>query len=490
MVKRLWSTVVIAVVVMLLVGACSTSNATPTPGASGTPGASATPAASPAVPTVPTGYTELDKALGADQPFKGKKVSIHTQWVGGEGTNFAATVADFAKATGITIQIDAIASSPETVLKSRIDGGAPPDLAFLAQPTPILAYASQGKTVDVATFMDANKLSTEHANTIGLVTQEGKIWGIPYKADVKSTVWYPIKAFEAAGYKVPTTWDELVTLSSKIVSDNKGNPWCVSAGGPGDATGWQITDWVEEVVLKTKGLDYYNQWISHAVTFEDQGIKDAFNNYVGKIFFTDKYVYGGNTAIANTDQKTTMDPMFNPGNGDMSQPKCWMQKVPTWYGPDFFPDQRASGQPSAYKIGTDVGIFAFPAIDPNNNYAEGSADTLMVPVPGGGAALRDEVKAVAEFLAVPAGIQNWIRAGSAISTNNTVPDDWYAGSYKLKVAADIVANAKGIGFDASDLMPGAVGSGSFWTQSVTWANNGGTNTDAVLKAIDDSWPAQ
>jgi alpha-glucoside transport system substrate-binding protein len=86
----------------------------------------------------------------------------------------------------------------------------------------------------------------------------------------------------------------------------------VSAGGPGDATGWQITDWVEEVVLKTKGVDYYNQWISHAVTFEDQGIKDAFNNYVGKIFFTAKYVYGGNTAIANTDQKTTMDPMFNP----------------------------------------------------------------------------------------------------------------------------------------------------------------------------------
>jgi hypothetical protein len=102
----------------------------------------------------------------------------------------------------------------------------------------------------------------------------------------------------------------------------------------------------------------------------------------------------------------------------MSQPKCWMQKVPTWYGPDFFPDQRASGQPSAYKVGTDVGIFAFPAIDPNNNYAEGSADTMMVPVPAAGAALRDEVKAVAEFLAVPAGIQNWIRAGSAISTNN------------------------------------------------------------------------
>ncbi len=186
----------------------------------------------------------------------------------------------------------------------------------------------------------AKKLSDEHANTIGLVTQGAKIWGIPYKADVKSTIWYPIKAFEAKGYKVPTTWDELIALSDKIVADGS-NPWCVSAGGPGDATGWQLTDWVEEVVLKTKGVDYYNDWISHKVTFQDPGIKDAFDKYVGKIFFTPNYVFGGNTAIVPADQKTVMDPMFTD---DLANPKCWMQKIPTWYGPDFFPDQRASGQ--------------------------------------------------------------------------------------------------------------------------------------------------
>ena len=101
------------------------------------------------------------------------------------------------------------------------------------------------------------------------------------------------------------------------------------------------------MVLKTKGLDYYNDWISHKVTFQDPGIKDAFDK-VGKIFFTPKYVFGGNTAIVATDQKTPMDPMFTD---DLANPKCWMQKIPTWYGPDFFPDQRASGQPSKYIIG-------------------------------------------------------------------------------------------------------------------------------------------
>ena len=367
------------------------------------------------------------------------------------------------------------------MLKTRIDGGKPPDLAMLAQPTPVLQYAAAGKVIDVAPFMDADKkLSSEHPATIGLVTQGDKIWGIPYKADVKSTIWYPIKAFAAKGYQVPTTWDELIALSDKIVADGS-NPWCVSAGGPGTATGWQLTDWVEEVVLKTKGLQYYNDWISHKVTFEDPGIKDAFDKYVGKILFSPNYVYGGNTAIVTTDQKTTMDPMFTD---DLANPKCWMQKIPTWYGPDFFPDQRASGTPSKYILGTDVGMFPFPTIDPAQKNVEGSADTLMMLVD------RPEVRAVAEFLATPEGIQNWIRAGSAISTNTKTPADWYAGAYKLKVAADVANNAAGIGFDASDLMPAQVGAGTFWTKMDDWANNNGTNTDATLKAIDDSWPAQ
>ena len=437
----------------------------------------------PAVPTVPTGYTELDQALtaGSDgtMPFAGKTVDIQVQWTGGELANFQASVADFAKATGMTIQIDSVPSSHETVLKSRIEGGSPPDIAQLAQPTPVLAYAAEGKVIDLATFMDANKLTSEYPSTIGLLTDGSHIWGVPYKADVKSMIWYPIKAFQAKGYQVPTTWDQLIALSDQIVADGS-NPWCISAGGPGDATGWQITDWVEEVVLKTQGLDYYNNWINHTVTFEDQGIKDAFAK-VGQIFFTDKYVYGGPQAIINTDQKTTMDPMFNQ---DMQAPQCWLQKIPTWYGPDFFPDQRASGQPSKYIVGTDVGIMPFPQINASDNYVEGSADTMMMLND------RPEVRAVEEFLSTPQGLQNWIAAGSAISPNTSTPADWYAGAYKLQVASQIVNSASGIGFDASDLMPGVVGAGTFWTQSVDWVNSNGTNTDAVLKAIDDSWPSQ
>jgi alpha-glucoside transport system substrate-binding protein len=42
-------------------------------------------------------------------------------------------------------------------------------------------------------------------------------------------------------------------------------------------------------------------------------------------------------------------------------------------------------------------------------------------------------------------------------------------------------------FDASDLMPGEVGAGSFWKGMVDYVN-GSVDLDAALQEIDASWP--
>ena len=467
---------------------------TPAPVVTPTPA----PSLAPAVPAVPTGYVQLDKALGSDKPFAGKAIDIQTQWIGGEGANFSASLADFEAATGIVVNVEGVGSSHETVLRTRIEGNSPPDLAMLAQPSAVVAYGDEGKLVDLSSFLSADeiaKLNKEHPATINLVTEGTKLWGIPYKVDVKSTVWYPIKAFAAAGYTVPTTWTDLMTLSDKIVAAGS-NPWCIGMEA-GTATGWQATDWLEEVVLKTKGVQYYNDWISHKVTFEDPGIAAALDNYDAKIYFTPNYVFGGVQAITATHQTDPMDPMFPKDGSDnwtATTPGCWMQKQATWYGPDFFPDVKAGGPGtvSKYVLGQDIGIFEFPTIDPTlGQVVEGSGDTLLIPKPASGA-VRPEVEALAEFLSTPEGTENWIRAGSAISANQSTPADWYAGSYKLQVASQIVATAKGFGFDASDLMPAVVGAGKEWSELTDWINGSGKNptTADALKAIDAAWPTK
>ena len=489
--KKPWTMGVFGAAIVLIAGACgpsasnAPSTAAQTQAAQSQAAASqAAPSTAPAaknIPAVPTGYTELDKALGSDQPYKGKKVSIQAQWTGGEATGFANAIADFQAATGIAVQVDSIGSSHETVLRTRVEGGQPPDMSQIAQPTAVLAYAKEGKLIDVATFMDKAKLNAEFPTTIGLTTDGDHIWSIPTKADVKSMIWYPVKAFAAKGYQVPKTWDDLVKLADTIVAAGS-HPFCVSAGGPGTATGWELTDWVEEVLAKSEDPSVTQGWINHTVKFEDPKIKAAFDK-VGSVLFKQGYVDGGGSQIVNNDLKTVMDPMFNE---DTANPGCWMQKIPVWYGPDFFPDRRTNGGDSKYKIGDDgdIGIFPFPTISDTTKGAEGSADSFMV--------FRDapEVRAFAEFLATPEGLEGWIKTVGVLSPNVKVPAEWYAGNYKLKVANDIASNATAIIFDASDLMPPAVGQGTFWTQISDWSNNNGGNTDAVLKAIDDSWPAK
>jgi alpha-glucoside transport system substrate-binding protein len=356
-----------------------------------------------------------------------------------------------------------------------LNGGAAADIIMLAQPAAILEYGADGLILDAGPIIgDTDKLLEEHPATLPLYTgPNGEIFGVPYKVDVKSVVWYPIKAFEAAGYAVPTTWDELIALSDQIVADGS-DPWCVGMEAAA-ATGWIATDMIEDIVLRTAGPEVYNAWAKLEHPFASPEIKNAFD-LAGQIYFTPDYVLGGSTGILATSQNDAMDPMFD-GDPPLSAPSCWMQKQATWYGPDFFPDQKATGQPSQFVVGEDVGLFYFPPIDPaQGNPALGAGDAFMVTQD------RPEVRAVAQFLAVPEGIQAWIQAGSAISANQATPADWYQGNYKLEVASDIVANATSFGFDASDLMPAS--GAAFWAGVVDWISADGTNTDEVLAAID------
>jgi alpha-glucoside transport system substrate-binding protein len=440
-------------------------------GAVGSAFAQSPSAAAPAA----TGYAELDQAMGADQPLAGTKVTMQTQWIQGEGDNFAAALAPFIAGTGIQVSVAEVPSGQhEQLVNVSLNGGAAADIIQLAQPAAILDYGKNGQLVDVATIMDSQKLADEHPATVPLYTDaDGKVWAIPYKVDVKSVVWYPIKAFEAKGYKVPTTWDELIALSDQIVADGS-SPWCVGIDA-GPATGWITTDLIEDIMLRTAGIEKYNEWAQGTLPFDSPEVKAAFD-LAAKIYFTDGYVYGGPTAILATAQTDAMDPMFND---DMQSPECWMQKQATWYGPDFFPDVKAggAGTVSKYVVGEDVGLFYFPPIDAaQGNPALGSGDALMVTQD------RPEVRALAQYLSLPEGIQAWIAAGSAISANQATPAEWYQGSYKLEIASDIVANATSFGFDASDLMPAS--GKAFWDGAVSWIQADGANTDDVLKQID------
>ena len=289
-------------------------------------------------------------------------------------------------------------------------------------------------------------------------------------------IWYPIKAFAAKGYTVPKTWDELVALSDKIVADGS-HPFCVSAGGPGTATGWQLTDWVEEVLLKTEDPQVTNDWISHKITFTDPKIKAAFDK-VGSLLFKDGYVDGGGQAIVNTDLKT----VWIRCSTRTRRARCWMQKIPVWYGPDFFPDRGASGGDSKYIIG-----------DATSGSSRSRRSATLQGCRGFGRLVHGprrpprgpRVRGVPGDAGGPRGLDQERRRPVAER------DD--AGRV---VCRQLQAEGRERDRERRNrhrlrrLRPDAPGRrrGQLLDRHLDWANANGTNTDAVLQAIDDSWP--
>ena len=96
---------------------------------------------------------------------------------------------------------------------------------------------------------------------------DGTQYGVPFKSDLKSLVWYVPRAFEEKGYEVPETLDEFNALIDQMIA-NGDTPLCVGIES-GPATGWPFTDWVEELVLREQGIDFYNQWVAHEIPFND-----------------------------------------------------------------------------------------------------------------------------------------------------------------------------------------------------------------------------
>jgi alpha-glucoside transport system substrate-binding protein len=287
--------------------------------------------------------------------------------------------------------------------------------------------------------------------------------GIWARANGKSLVFYPKAEFDAAGYTVPETWEELMALTEQIASDGD-TPWCVGIES-GAATGWAMTDWIEETMLRTTSLENYDAWVAGTLKFDSPEVRKALG-YVTDIWFNDAYVYGGTKSIPTTFFGDAPKPMF------VKPPKCWLHKQGNFIT-SFFPE--------GLEAGVAYDLFYLPPIDP----AYGK------PVLGAGDIYamfndRPEVRAVIQYFSMGESVQGWVEAGGAISPHKDSSLDWYQDPVSRKVA-EIIQNATSFRFDGSDLMPGAVGAGSFWKEMTSFVS-GSIDEDTALKNIDASWP--
>jgi alpha-glucoside transport system substrate-binding protein len=305
---------------------------------------------------------------------------------------------------------------------------------------------------------------------VSLGEVDGQHYGIPTNINLKSMVWYPKDDFDAAGYEVPTTWDEMLALSDQIVADG-GVPWCVGYQSEG-STGWPATDWIEDIMLRTAGLETYAQWYTHEIPFNDPAVLNAAQVF-GEVMFAEGYVLGGAENTPNLAFGEAPLPMFD------DPPGCWLHRQASFINA-FFPEDTEAG--------VDYDWFPLPPIDQEGTLFAGE---LAVVGTGGN---RAEVK---DFLDRFMGEEVQCAFGgeplsSRISPNINVGADCYVNEI-LADASTVLTEALAAGtagFDASDLMPAAVGAGSFWTGMVDYMQNGPDSIEGILEEIEASWPAE
>lgn len=376
----------------------------------------------------------------------GDTITILYQWAGQEETRFSQIMKPLVDACGIVLKPES--TRDQGLLDTRVKAGTPPDIAFwnIAQ---LVQYQSQLIAMDT---LGADK-SNYNASFLNYGTINGKWVGLPVKTDIKTIIWYSPTVFQAKGYTIPKTWDDLNTLVEKMKTD--GNvPWSMGFES-GGATGWTGADFIQDILLVQKGPQYVSDLASGKVPYNDAGVKTAFQTY-GKWATDPKYALGGVQGTLSTNFNAAIDKVFSdPPEAMMVRQSGFASGEITTKYPDL-------------KYPADFDFFGVPGAQG----MQAGADWMM--------AFKNSpaVSALVKYLTSTTGGANWAKAAFDLS-----PNKGGVGNYVDPIAAkkaQMLADAPAVTISNGDVIPGGFGT-ALWTGIVNYVN--GQDLDTQLNNI-------
>ncbi|HLF25024.1 MAG TPA: ABC transporter substrate-binding protein [Anaerolineae bacterium] len=397
--------------------------------------------AAQATPTAPPAAGGDVDCLGAQS---GATITMLYQWSGVEEASLNQVLQPLVDACGIVIQPES--TRDQALLDTRVQGGTPPDIAFWN-------VAQLDQYQDQLTPMD--ELGATRGNYADFFltpgTIEGRWLGLPVKADVKTIIWYSPAVFEAKGYAVPTTWEELDALVEEMVAAGD-VPWSLGFESD-DATGWTGSDFIQDILLVRQGPQYVLDLISGEVPYDDDGVKEAYEIY-GKWAKDPVYTVGGAEGTLSTPfLQAIYKPFSDP-------PEALMVKQSGFAGGEIatqFPD---------LEQGADYDFFVIPGAQG----LQGGADWMM--------AFNDTpaVRALVAYLSSEVGGANWAKANFGLSPNRGA-----AGNYTepaLSKLGEALANTQGFTPDIGDTITAGFNAAE-WSAIVSFVN--GEDLDTALQ---------
>lgn len=384
-----------------------------------------------------------------------------TVWSGSELATFQAVNDAFKKKTGVTVNVESTRDLA-TVLTTRVKGNNAPDITGSPGLSQFRTLATQGKIVRLDKFFDMATYQQNYSKIwLDQATVNGGLYAVFPKANSKGTIWYNPKQFQANGYTVPKTFDDLITLSNKIASGGK-YPWSMGVES-GAASGWPAGDWVDQIYMSQNGPDMVDKWVAHKIPWTDSSVKNAFQMF-GEIAHGNHYINGGAQAILAT---AFQDACFLPYD---TPPKASM-----FYLGDF-----ASGfiktQFKTIQPGTDFNFFPFPTINPQYAGAvTGGADQMFAMQD------NDGTRQFMQFVSSVDAQKIWVKGGGASSVNKSVPLSTYPDDV-ARASAMQLTQATSFRTSPDDSMPTAM-ENAYWKGLLSYIQNP-SQLDSILKSLE------
>lgn len=367
-------------------------------------------------------------ACGGDEAGERARgaIEVAAVWTGTEQENFEAVLDAFSDETGVETSFRSTGDDIAAFLGAQIEGGSPPDVAMIPQPGLLRDLAEQGALKEIGE--EAAQTLDENYDPIWkeLGSVDGTLYGVYFKAANKSTWWYRVQAFEQAGVQPPSNWDEMLQTAGTV--NASGVPW-VSVGG---ADGWTLTDWFENIYLRTAGAESYDRLAAHEIPWTDSSVIDALEVF-GQLVGDPANIAGGAKGALQTGFDTSVTQVF-------ADPP----KAATVYEADFVVGVIA-GETDA-QAEQDFNFFDFPAIggSPSSVVTGGDAAAVLTDNP----AAQDFV----EFLATPEAAAVWAAEGGFLSPNGNLDPSVYPDDITRAIGTALV-EAEQVRFDLSDLQP-------------------------------------
>lgn len=401
----------------------------------------------------------------------GEQITVLSALGGAEARDHADSYALFESCTATSVRMETSSSFAADIVE-RAGTDEAPDIAYFPQPSVLADLARDARAplpLPEQALAQVQEWFPESWSRYGEV--DDVQYGVPVDASAKSVVWYAPGRFEQADYAVPQTWQDMMALTRRAASEHPSSkPWCAGSAD-GEASGWILTDWLEDALLRVAGRSFYDRWVAHDVPFDHPKVVRSLD-LVGEILKDPAFVnggFGGVRSIVETNVGVAGTPVIDG--------RCWMLRGGTSY---------EANLARAAKVADDGDIFGFylPVLT-----EDGDRPVLA----GGNFAARfsasDAAAAFLTYLASP----EWANERAAVSgvgwlSVNTGLDVSQLLSPVDQVAAEVLQDEETVvSFDGSDLMPPEVGTRSFPQQMTDWVSKD-TPSRAVLRAIEDSWP--